>query len=314
LIFVDAPHTIIVLNKMMYSLTTLMLLLPASMAFRPSSLNRVQDMTRVFSASNSDMFGGGEEKISSTDMPAEMNKPVMNVESATENFKSQAAKLRQEAAELEVAMREEARAKGLSEEMINKLIPIRSASSSKSSATAVIDAPVQTRAMTKEEIQSKLGYLNSGDAVRFTSELDRIRSKGIIKLWNSKDVSKLTKIDFQVSNGALKNKAKIEAVKLKLDDVGFAYQNVLVGAIVLGTVFGLLSTQIGGQIGFFAGYASALLPILLVGVGSIAPALIGDVVNRFRYVTDAIAKDKYITQNAAKFLVGYCSGENDVSS
>jgi hypothetical protein len=117
-----------------------------------------------------------------------------------------------------------------------------------------------------------------------------------------------------VSNGALKNKAKIEAVKLKLDDVGFAYQNVLVGAIVLGTVFGLLSTQIGGQIGFFAGYASALLPILLVGVGSIAPALIGDVVNRFRYVTDAIAKDKYITQNAAKFLVGYCSGENDVSS
>ncbi len=40
-------------------------------------------------------------------------------------YKDEAARLRQEAAELELALREEAREKGLPEEVINKLIPIR---------------------------------------------------------------------------------------------------------------------------------------------------------------------------------------------
>jgi len=40
-------------------------------------------------------------------------------------YKDEAARLRQEAAELELALREEAREKGLPEEVINKLLPIR---------------------------------------------------------------------------------------------------------------------------------------------------------------------------------------------
>jgi len=38
-----------------------------------------------------------------------------------------------------------------------------------------------------------------------------------------------------------------------------------------GTVFGLSSSFIGGELGFVLGYASALVPVTLVGIGSIAP-------------------------------------------
>ena len=47
-----------------------------------------------------------------------------NENSRVDRFKEEAAKLRQEASEIEIALREEARVKGVSEEMINKLIPI----------------------------------------------------------------------------------------------------------------------------------------------------------------------------------------------
>jgi hypothetical protein len=47
---------------------------------------------------------------------------------------------------------------------------------------------------------------------------------------------------------------------------------------------------------------------LLVGIGSIAPELIGVVLNKFKFATDAEAKAKYARGNAAKFLVGYILG------
>lgn len=289
---------------MIYSLVALMLLASQASAFKSSPSAFTSPSTILRASSNSDMFGGP-----STPKVPEVAPKIspLSAEATTDSYKTQAAKLRQEAAEMEVALREEARAKGLPEEMINKLVPLRSPTQS---STAVLEAPaeVKLQTLTASEIRAKLGYLNSGDAVRFTSELDRIRAKGILRLWNSKDLSKLDASDFVVSNAQLKNKGKIEAVKLKLDDVGFKYQNVLVGAIVIGTVCGLSSSAIGGQLGFLLGYASALFPILLVGIGSIAPALIGDILNRISYLTNSEAKDRYITQNAAKFLVGYSVG------
>ena len=56
------------------------------------------------------------------------------------------------------------------------------------------------------------------------------------------------------------------------------------------------------------GYASALFPILIVGVGSVAPGLIGQLLNEFKFKTDAEARDKYVNSNAGKFLVGYVMG------
>lgn len=115
-----------------------------------------------------------------------------------------------------------------------------------------------------------------------TSELDRIKSRGYITLWNSEEVVKSSSI-FAATNSQLTAKLGIEPVKLRLDDVGYNYQNVFVAALLFATVFGLGSSFVGGQLGFILGYASALVPIVVVGIGSIAPALLGDIINRSRY-------------------------------
>jgi len=118
----------------------------------------------------------------------------------------------------------------------------------------------------------------------------------------------LTNPNYDVNDYQLKAKTSIDAKALKLDDVGYEYQKVFVLALGIATVCGLGSSFIGGQIGFILGYLSALVPVILVGVGSIAPALIGDVINRVRYTINSEAKDRYIKQSAAKFFVGYMVG------
>jgi hypothetical protein len=224
-----------------------------------------------------------------------------------DRFKDEAAKLRQEAGELEVSLREEARAKGVPEEMINKLIPIRSQTVQKVQKTAntLPNLKEQVTELTAKEVRSNLGYLNTGDAIRMTSELERIKEKNVISKWNSKD---LEKPRFDVSNYRLKSKTSIEPLNLKLDDVGFAYQKVLVSAVAIGTVCGLGANAVGGELGFLLGYASALFPVLLVGVGSIAPGLIGEVLYRFKLLTNEETRKRHVRINAGKFLAGYVCG------
>ena len=155
-----------------------------------------------------------------------------NENNRVDRFKGEAAKLRQEASEIEIALREEARAKGVPEEMINKLIPIRAPTRStiKSSKTSSKTKEKNTE-LTANTIRSKLGYLNTGDAIRMTSELERIKSNEIISKWNSRNYEDSR---FAVSNYQLKAKTNIEPANLKLDDVGFAYQNVLGVAVAIG--------------------------------------------------------------------------------
>ena len=233
---------------------------------------------------------------------------------SNKKMKDEAARLRQEAAELEIAMREEAREKGLSQEVIDKLLPLRNQTPSKPSASSADDSSSQesgtvlqkpSQTLSTTEVRNKLGYLNTGDAIRITSELDRLKSRGTISLWNCKDVSKA---NYAANSLQLTSKTGIEPVNLRLDAVGFEYQKVFIVALAIATICGLGSSFIGGQLGFLLGYASALFPILLVGVGSIAPQLIGDVLNKFKYATNAEEKAKYVQGNAAKFLVGYIMG------
>lgn len=227
-----------------------------------------------------------------------------NENKRVERFKDEAAKLRQEAREIELALREEARAKGIPEEMINKLIPI-TASTLQTTSKMLPNLNEKHIELTANTIRSKLGYLNTGDAIRMTSELERIKSNHIISKWNSKN---LENSRFMVSNYQLKAKTNIEPVNLKLDDVGFAYQNVLVAAIAIGTLCGLSANAVGGELGFLLGYSSALFPVILVGIGSIAPGLIGEVLYRFKLVTNEETRKRHVRMNAGKFLAGYICG------
>jgi hypothetical protein len=233
------------------------------------------------------------------------NKSVYyNINNRGDRFKDEAAKLRQEAAEIELALREEARAKGVPEEMINKLIPMRAPTLQTTSKT-LPNLKENYTELTAKEIRSNLGYLNAGDAVRMTSELERIKSNYVISKWNSKN---LENSRFIVSNYQLKAKTNIEPVNLKLDDVGFAYQNVLIVVVAIGTLSGLSANAVGGELGFLLGYASALFPVVLVGIGSIAPGLIGEALYRFKLVTNEESRKRHVRMNAGKFLAGYICG------
>jgi hypothetical protein len=227
-----------------------------------------------------------------------------NENNRVDRFKDEAAKLRQEATEIEIALREEARAKGVPEEMINKLIPITTQRPSPASKT-YSKTKEKNAELTANTIRSKLGYLNTSDAIRMTSELERIKSNDIISKWNSKY---LEDSRFMVSNYQLKAKTNIVPTSLKLDDVGFAYQNVLGVALAIGTICGLSANAVGGELGFLLGYASALFPVILVGIGSIAPGLIGEALYRFKLVTNEEARKRHVRKNAGKFLAGYICG------
>jgi len=227
-----------------------------------------------------------------------------NENNRVDRFKEEAAKLRQEASEIEIALREEARAKGVPEEMINKLIPITT-QRPQSASKPLSKSKEKNTELTANTIRSKLGYLNTGDAIRMTSELERIKSNDIISKWNSKNVEDSR---FMVSIYQLKAKTNIVPASLKLDDVGFAYQNVLGVAVAIGTVCGLSANAVGGELGFLLGYSSALFPVILVGIGSIAPGLIGEALYRCKLVTNEEARKRDIRKNAGKFLAGYICG------
>ena len=155
-------------------------------------------------------------------------------------------------------------------------------------------------------IRSRLGYLSVGDALVFTKELDMLKKENVINLWNSELISSNT-------NFAVKSlqRTKIEPVDLGLDSVGYDYQKVFLNTLLLASILGVLASAMPpeyGSVGFLIGYGAALFPILVVGIGSIAPELIGDIIKKVRYVTDDEAKERRISQSAAKFLVGYILG------
>jgi len=267
-------------------------------------------------AGNADLFGGGEVKGGSR------TPQVTTASVGPARYADEAARLRQEAAEMEMALREEARSKGVPEEMINKLIPLRgpkgvAPAAASDAATAAAADPVQVAAAaaaaialatprTPAELRAELGYFPTGDAVRFTQQLDRLKAKGIIRGWNSK--AQPMRGDFSVTQTTFKMKTGLEPQQLKLDSAGFDYAKVLGLAVAGATVCALASNQVGGQAGFLLGYASALFPVLLIGVGSIAPGLIADVLNKVTFATDSAAKSQHVSACAGKFFVGYIMG------
>ena len=107
---------------------------------------------------------------------------------------------------MEIKLREEARSKGLPEEMINKLIPLRSkippsapstssssTSTSTSSSTAATlhtqEEIIPVNKLSYSELSSRLNNLATGDPVKFSAALDRLKKQGSLALWDSEGVS-----------------------------------------------------------------------------------------------------------------------------
>lgn len=218
---------------------------------------------------------------------------------------------------MEIAMREEARQKGLPEEVINKLIPMRPQTPVKAPVATAADGNTPAVAVepeveepkkrfSREDVLGKIGFLSIGNPIQFTNEMNELSARRYTKVWNSHDFG--ARPNFQLNSYQLTSKTGIDPKDLQLDGVGYNYQNVLVIAVIIGTVCGLASSYIGGQIGFILGYLSALIPVTLVAIGSVAPALIGDLLNRSKFLIDEEARNRYAKFNAGRFLVGYTLG------
>lgn len=111
----------------MMKLIVLVTLVAKVSSFINSKHYCVSKIPRLYMSDNSNMFGGETKTtIKKTEVSSNSTPPPTPVVKGrqSQKYEDQAALLRQEAADMEISMREEARAKGLPEEMINKLVPL----------------------------------------------------------------------------------------------------------------------------------------------------------------------------------------------
>eukprot|EP01031_Cornospumella_fuschlensis_P032481 gene32481-39270_t len=99
-----------------------------------------------------------------------------NSEKQADRLKGAADRLRREAAAMEVALVEDAKAKGIPEEIIKQYVSIRQPSSKPTEQVAPAKKAERVPS-TPQEVRARLSYLPIGDAARMTSEMTKLKDK-----------------------------------------------------------------------------------------------------------------------------------------
>eukprot|EP01039_Chlorochromonas_danica_P003669 gene3669-4015_t len=225
-----------------------------------------------------------------------------------DSFLDKASRLRQEAEMMEIALYEEAKAKGIPEELIQQFIskPKASIKSPVQPVIVVDDVPAVAQAAVPFNPAIEIGLVAVGDPLRCAERLNELKAVGRLRLWDSFPIPVDTPL--KATATLLQVKTGIEPARLRLDAVGFPYQTVFYAALSSGTVLGLSSMQVGGELGFILGYLSAAFPLSLVALGSVAPEKLGDIVNAARVILDEKEKRIAATAQAGKLVAGYLLG------
>lgn len=225
-----------------------------------------------------------------------------------DSFLDKASRLRQEAEMMEVALYEEAKAKGIPEELIQQFIPKPKAAARSAAQPVVVvdDVPAPAQAAVPFNPAIEIDRVAVGDPSGCTERLNELKAVGRLRLWDSFPIPGDTPL--KATATLLQVKTGIEPARLRLDAVGFPYQTVFYAALASGTALGLSSMQVGGELGFILGYLSAAFPLTLVALGSVAPEKLGDIVNAARVVLDEKEKRVAATAQAGKLVAGYLLG------
>ena len=161
----------------------------------------------------------------------------------------------------------------------------------------------------KAEVKKILADSNESASFRM-AEFNRLKEEGALKMWNSLELSPRS-----VSKNELKREVKTE---MELDELmGLSpvdpdLKGLTYGAFAASAVLGVAGTAIGGETGgavYWLTYFGASIPLVLVGVGSVAPGIIGDVVNTLKWKFDSTnTKERRVRHEAAHMMCGYMCG------
>lgn len=170
------------------------------------------------------------------------------------------------------------------------------------------DAAASTKDV-RAEIKRVMSSSDETAAFR-VAEFNKLKEDGVFKMWNSVQLQPRA-----VSKNELKREVKTE---MELDELmGLSpvdpdLKGLTIGAFAASAVIGVGGTFIGGETGgavYWVTYLGASLPLVLIGVGSVAPGIIGDVVNKLKWSLDKTnTKERRVRHEAAHMLCGYVCG------
>lgn len=179
-------------------------------------------------------------------------------------------------------------------------------------------APPKIVKLPKEELQARLQNVpfNANGMEAQNKELASLREEGAVSLFKSANLR-----TYPVSLDMLKQRTSLSlesfgfgnasGEKVSMDD----FKNGTLIVVGASTVLGIMSLAfLPPNIGATLCYAFALIPILYLGIGSVAPAAIATVIDGFKYGWDSAADDRtseadrVARHEAAHFMCGYMCG------
>jgi len=156
----------------------------------------------------------------------------------------------------------------------------------------------------------KLFAAKDASATYRVEQLDKLKEAGVLSKWDSQLLTPRS-----VSQQELKREVKTdleidELMGLTAADVDL--KGLTVGAFGASAVLGVGGSIIGGETGgavYWVTYLGASLPLVLIGVGSVAPGIIGDVITKLKWQFDETnTKERRVRHEAAHMLCGYMCG------
>lgn len=232
---------------------------------------------------------------------------------ATKKLLAQAAKIRAEAEEMEIAYRKE---QGL-EDFVPTGAKVSSVgdasgpavavdpSNAVALAAAVAGSAVKSTPESRAALVAQLEDLPSGSK-QVIEKMRELKTGGLAPRWESFDFG----TRYPISQGQLKMQTGLDGKSLAADGGDMDDLKYALGAVCLFSFAAAVGSgaAIGGNVGASFTYFFALLPIVFLAIGSTAPGIITAVINNVRRKSQDDFEERRVRHEASHFLSGYLCG------